>query len=181
MLRPRTLILGPTTLAAIVVAAIVAVVIGAIVARNGFLGPHVQKPRSDVPVIANIGAWPYQKDLRVEDLAVTVVDAPLNLFNNQALVRFRIKGRIKCDNGWRPFIKEVQLSQRLAGAPTTRPYGDFALVPVVDVKQDPKYAGDDVQFDVKVEQLVESLDWGPNHYVVVAGDKQAEFTLHQIK
>jgi hypothetical protein len=172
MPRRRLFILGSSTLAAVSVAVVV---------ENGCLGPHVQKPRSDVPVIANIGSWPYQKDLRVEDLAVTVVDAPLNLFNNQALLRFQIKGRIAYRNGWRPFIQEVQLSQRLAGAETTRPYGDFVLVPVVGVKQDEKYAGENVQFDVKVEQLIERLDWGFNRYVVVAGDKEAEFTLQQRK
>jgi hypothetical protein len=170
---PRIFILGSTTLAAVVIAA---VVVG-----NGCLGPHVQKPRSDVPVIANMGSWPYQKDLHVDDLRVTVVDAPLNLFNNQALVRFRLKGRIADRHGWRSFVKEVQLSQRLAGAETTRPYGDFWLVPVVGVKQDEKYAGEDVQFDVKVEELVESLDWGSNRYIVVAGEKQAEFNLQQRK
>ena len=158
-----------------------AVVAVAIVTGNGCLGPHVQKPQSDVPVIADIGSWPYQKDLRIDDLTVTVVDAPLNLFNNKALVRFKLKGRIAYRNGWRPFIIEVQLSQRLAGAPTTRPYGDFALMPVVGVKQDERYAGEDIEFDVKVEHLIESLDWGSNRYVVVAGDKQAEFTLHQRK
>ena len=152
-----------------------------IITGNAWLVPRVQKPRSDVPVIANIGSWPNQKDLRVDDLVVTVVDAPLTAFNNQALVRFRMKGRIACQNGWRPFIEEVQLSQRLAGSGSTKPYGDFLLVPVVRVRQDPGYAGEDVQFDVKVEQLVESLDWGSNRYVVLAGDRQTEFTLQQRK
>lgn len=173
MLHHRTLILGSTLLAVAGGAAIFA--------GSGCLGTRVHKPRSDVPVIANIGSWPYQKDLRVDDLAVTVVDARLNLFNKHALVRFQLKGRIAYRKGWRPFIKEVQISQRLAGDPTTRPYGDFALVPVVGVEQDERYAGEDVQFDVKVEQLVESLDWGSNHYVVVAGNKQAEFDLQQRK
>ena len=162
-------------------------------------GPRVHRPRSDVPVIANIGFWPGQEHLRIDDLTVTVVDAPLNLFNSKALVRFRIKGSIANTNDWRPYIKKVQISQRaattqsIATVLTTQPhgglllaprdlkYGDLLLVPIVDVRQDSKYTGEEVSFDIKVEQLIETLRWGSNRYVVVAGDKQTEFTLDQSK
>ena len=150
-------------------------------ATAGCLSPRVQRPRSDVPVVDSIGWWPHQEVLCIDDLAVTVVDAPLNLFNNEALVRFQIKGRIAFRTGWRPYINKVQLSQRLSSASSTRPYGDLLLVPVVGVREDSKYTGDDVQFDVTVERLIESLDWGSNRYVVVAGSRRAEFILQQRK
>ena len=73
--------------------------------------------------------------------------------------------------------KSVQLSQRIAGSASTKPYGDLQLVPVIGVKNDADYAGQPVPFDVTVDHPISSLNWGPSTYVVIAGDKSTEFVL----
>ena len=152
-----------------------------ITASIGCIGPCVQQPCSDVPVIANIKSSLLNKNIHIDNLSATVVDAPLNLFNSQALIRFRITGHVAGSLASRPYIKEVYLSERIANPTSKDRYGDLLLIPIASRKKDKSYKGEPVPFDVKVEQIIESLDWGSNRYVVVAGEKQVEFTLHQKK
>lgn len=144
---------------------------------------HVQlpRPKSDVPLITDIGMWPYQDALKIEQLDVVVVKAPLNLFNNEALVRFHLQGSISCTSGYRPFIKKLQISERLLTDPNGNRFADIQLAPIVAHKDDKKSTGQPAPFDLKVEKIIHSYAWGRCRYVVHAQNLSRNFDLVQVK
>lgn len=148
---------------------------------TGCLKHVLPLPRSDVPMITDIGPWcSSASDAQIDDLQITVVDARLNLFNETALVRFRLSGTL-AHNGFKPYVRSVQMSQRFKFDATSEPCGDIQLVPVIGFKEDKHYANERIPFDLKIERYIKTMDWGKNRYVVTAGNKTAEFVLFQAK
>jgi hypothetical protein len=152
-------------------------------APGGCFRPIFPLPRSDVPVTSDLGSWwGLTRNVQIEDLQVEVVDARLGLFNDRALVRFRLIGNVTHESdGWRPYISAFQMSQRLRFETTSRPFSDIELLPVVALREDKGYSREKIHFDVAIEKHIEALNWGATRYTVVAGDRIAEFILHRPK
>ena len=150
---------------------------------SGCLGPKVQRPHSDVPVVHRIGWWAYQDGLSITNFSVEVVDAPLCLFNSKALVRMSIAGTVRYEKGgWRPSIRKVHIGERFDTANTnTVPIADFLVTPVIDVKQDKRYTGEPIPFELKVENHFQTFGWGQNPYRIVCGSFTNETVLMQMK
>lgn len=147
-------------------------------------------PVSDVPLTTELGFWARAEPPRIERFEVTVLDAPLHLVNSRALVGFRLRGTMTGRPGWRPVIGAVHLTQRPGPArpgdhqpqDTRRPVrGDILLMPIVESVGDDTYRGAPVPFDVRVEDLVNTMGWGRNHYTARAGDIAVDFVLLQGK
>jgi hypothetical protein len=154
-----------------------------LVACTGCLGPKVQRPQSDVPIVHRIGWWAYQDGLSITNFTVEVVDAPLQLFNSKALLRMRVMGTIRFKNGgWRPFIGAVHVGERFDPASTNSvPLADFLVTPVVSVMQDRKYSGEELPFDLKVEIQCRTFGWMSNRYRIRCGGFTEYVALNQMK
>jgi len=153
-----------------------------VVGCSGCLGPKLQKPHSDVPVIHRIGWWAHQEGLSVTNFSIEVVDAPLHLLNSKALIRMHITGTVQNVNGWRPFIKYVHIGERFDPASTnTDPVADFLVTPVVEVKTDKKYSSETLPFDLNVETYFQTFKWQQNQYKIQCGSFKTNLTLRQIK
>lgn len=143
--------------------------------------PSVQ--RSDVPIVRTVGWWGLQDHLSVDSFSAKVVDARLGLLNNKALVEYRITGHLQAQPGWKPIIASVFVSQRYRTEKHDKDVivGDFEVVPMVDLKSDSKSAYEKLPFDVVVQELVVSPDYGPHTYEVHCGTFLQRFELVQSK
>ncbi len=139
-------------------------------------GPSVQ--RADVKIVRTVASWPYQKDMVIDAFDVRVVEAHLNLFNDLALVEYDITGRMTGSNRWKPFIRSLFVSQRVTDDGKA---GDFEVIPVVSVKKVAGYLGGEEHFHIIVQEVVQSLQWGPIRYDVRCGGRSSVFTLIQQK
>jgi hypothetical protein len=146
---------------------------------------------SDVPVTTEVGWWAYQDRLDVTDFTAQSIGPRLNLFAHDFVVRFHVLGKIHAINaeGWRPAIKGAQLTVRVTARGYYKvmetnhidPVADVMVVPIVTQIKDTSYKGEDVSFDLKLEHVFSTMDWGPNHYDCRCGDKAASVTVFQGK
>jgi hypothetical protein len=148
-----------------------------------FLRPTIPKPRSDIPITADIGWWAYQDGLVINSLAAEAVDPKLNLFNDRFLIRYRVSGTVTYRNGWRPKLVKAQITSRLVSrrADQQPSIADVVLVPVVEVTQDSAYSQQPVPFAVTIEQIVQTMDWGVNRYDVHCLNQTANVSVQQSK
>lgn len=147
-----------------------------------YKGSHPPKPKSDVPIIYKIGAWPYQETLTVTDLKGRIISKKLNIFNGTAVVEYEISGHLKYKKPWKPFIKEVNVNEQwveVTGKERVR--GVINITPIVAVKNADNYNGEELPFTVKVQDYLNTGNWGSNMYTIRSFDKMAEIELFQNK
>lgn len=142
------------------------------------LTQSTMKPRSDVRVVQS-----YPQDIQIADLTAGIVKADLCVLDDRALVRFRIVGTLQHGQaGWRPFIKEVHISEYLPqGEEDAGSLSEIVLLPVVGVKRDRHYEGESVPFDVKIEHIVHTFQYLENKYVIRCGPLERELLLYRDK
>ncbi|MBT2336381.1 hypothetical protein J7E49_21015 [Variovorax paradoxus] len=161
-------------------------------------------PVSDVPVVTRIGWFGSQHRLELKGFdAQPVHENRLGLFSRPAIVEYHFSGTLRGQKNRRPHIEGVQLAERWValplkeGEPVARdpdgrvtlmsdpyiqnPRAEIFLTPIVGGKTDEAYAGEPVDFDIKVQDFIATGAWGLNHYVARSGDKEARFTIHQNK
>jgi hypothetical protein len=167
----------------IVVLLLVAGVCGAAMAITGDRS-NKKKLRCDVPVSVHLSWCAYQNDLDLEKFEASVADPSLGFLHSQTVVTYHLTGHLRHGDGVRPFIRTLQISERIGTPPANDPHGTYAdilLTPVVDVIYDDKYKGPAVPFDLVVQQPMETLNWGENHYVIRCAERQVEVTVCQNK
>lgn len=148
----------------------------------GCLGGKLPKIKSDVPVVSYIDWWPYQEALQLTDLKVKTIYQNLNLFNNKAIIEIQLQGQIKYKPEWKPYIKEVQISERWQSNPSEKDViGDIYVVPVINVKNKKSYNGVKESFSINVQHIIRTTSWGYNKYRVTAGTFSKEFEILQSK
>ena len=147
------------------------------------LVPSVQRPHSDVPLSCELGPWPNQDGLTVTKLSAEAVDPKLNVLNNRFLIRYRVCGAITSRSGRRPRIAKAQVTSRLVSQRTEKnpPVADISVVPIVEVIQDAHYSQEQVPFDIKLEQVIQTMDWGRNHYQIHCLGQTATISVQQSK
>ena len=137
-------------------------------------------PRSEVPITTELCGWDYQYGLTVTELTAEAVDPYLNLFNDRFLIRYHIKGTltlkglVSYSKGVRPAIKMAQITSRqISGGAEQRPVrADVLIVPIVGViDDDAAFPDRQFPFDLKLEQVMPTMDWGANQYVIRCGDQ----------
>ncbi len=143
---------------------------------------------SDVPTTDRIGWYPHQDDIRITGFtAETVGDTQFGLFGSgKGLVRLHIVGSLEDRHGLPPYISKVQLAEYF-DAPTAKAghlLADVVVTPVADEHDGPppydRLVGP-VSFDVKVERVLETYQWGPNVFRFRCGDFEQEVSLQQSK
>ena len=147
------------------------------------LTPSVRRPHSDIPISCELGSWPYQDGLTVTKFSAEPVDPRLNLFNNRFLIRYRIAGAITYRGGWKPRVAKAQVTARLVSRRTEEkpPVADISVVPIVEVSQDARYSQEQVPFDIKLEQVIQTMDWGRNQYEIHCLGQAAAVSVQQSK
>jgi hypothetical protein len=150
-----------------------------------FAGPH--KARTQVPITYRLGWWTDQGELHVDSFIVAVVDSKLSLFNSKSLISYRIKGHLDYKGSWKPYIKEVHMSERflrvdtLNNADLNKPGSEILITPVVFTKQDNTANGGSIPFDFTNEYTVTSYHWGVNRVKVKCGQMEETIELFQKK
>jgi hypothetical protein len=148
-----------------------------------FVRPSLPRPHSDVLITSDIGWWANQEGLNISDFSAQAIDPRLGLFSSRFLMRYRMKGTVKSQKGWRPKVKEAQITERVVSRSNnwSTSVADFLIVPVVGVEQDKTYFGEQIPFDLKLEQIIHTMGWGLNRYEIKCGEKTASVIVEQVK
>src|SRR5437870_1721064 len=87
------------------------------------------------------------------DFSAQSIEPRPGLFNHRFLMRYSLKGTVKSQKGWRPKVKEAQITGRVVSRSNnwSTSIADFLIVPVVGVGQDKTYFGEQIPFDLKLE------------------------------
>lgn len=128
--------------------------------KNALFGKS-RKARRQIPVTYHIGWWSNQDQLQISGFTVDILKSRLNLTNRESLLSYTVSGQIKQEGHWKPFIKEVHVSERLLDKAVELD-AEILITPVVDVKQDKSSEGGIVPFNFTNEHVVSSLHWGVN-------------------
>ena len=82
--------------------------------REIFLDPEPErKPKMEIPITYTIGGWPYQSKMRIDSFNVSIIESRPSLFNWKTLIEYKVKGQLKFEGKWRPYVKEVHVTERL--------------------------------------------------------------------
>ncbi len=151
------------------------------------------KPKLEVPVTHQLGWWAYQDGMEIDTFEVKIVKSQLNLFNNKSMLKYRIVGKVKTQNSWRPEIGEIHISERfvrrgmeikegmMESSKETSPEAIIELTPVVIVKDDKSYKGEVRTFDIANEYILPSYHWGSCYVQFKCGKFEKEIKVHQSK
>ncbi len=146
-------------------------------------GRNPRAPENAIPVVYQIGWWDHQDNVNVTGLEPSVIDSHLNVFNNDALVVVRIEGSMRIPEGHRqPFVSAVHVTERFTPESTdAKRVAELIFTPVISVREDDKYQGEPIAFALPVEYTLHSFAWGPNRFVLRAGNIQRELVLQHPK
>lgn len=154
---------------------------------------HPRDPRNEIEVTYNIGWWSNQESLKIDSLNIEILDSRLNLFNTYSLIRYSIHGELSKSGNWRPFIKNIHISERFIRNHNheLHPYLDhdtcnipeaiIEITPVIDVSEDNKYNGEIIPFQITNEIKIQSAHWGNNWIRLKCGILQKDIILKQKK
>lgn len=129
------------------------------------LSTEPRSPKVQIPETHLIGWWSKQEALTVDTFEVKIIESRLNLFNSKSLIKYRIKGSLNYDKGWKPFIKEIHLSERfLKNLNDSIDYPDaiIEITPIIAAENDDNYNGERIEFDITNEKTINSFHWGNN-------------------
>ena len=86
-------------------------------------------------------------------------------------------------SGWKPRVAKAQVTARLVSRRTEEkpPVADISVVPIVEVSQDARYSQEQVPFDIKLEQVIQTMDWGRNQYEIHCLGQAAAVSVQQSK
>ena len=120
-------------------------------ALSWLLRPSLRRPHCDVPITSEIGGGLTRTGST--DFSAQSIEPRLGLFNHRFLMRYSLKGTVKSQKGWRPKVKEAQITGRVVSRSNywSTSIADFLIVPVVGVGQDKTYFGEQIPFDLKLE------------------------------
>ncbi len=147
-------------------------------------GAKLPRLRSDVPIEHKIGWWSSsQNGLSVRNLETNIIFDKLNLFNNTAVIEYKIRGTITNRPQRRPYIKSVHISERWESPyeSNTTPTATIIVTPIVTTKTDESYKGEVIKFNIKVQDYLKSGDWGVNQYFVASQTQENRIELYQRK
>ena len=142
----------------------------------------IPRPRSDVPIEYKIGWWPHQHVINLNGLETRIIFDRLTLLNSTSVVEYRLTGKLTYREQQRPYIKSVHISERWERVDMEQ--GNVAAItvtPVVAIREDKSYSGEPVEFDLAVQDYLQSGGWGENHYQVSSFGRHAEIVLWQRK
>jgi len=148
------------------------------------LSTEPRNPKIEIMETHSIGWWSNQEALTVDTFEVEIIESKLNLFNSKSLISYRLKGNLTYKKGWRPFIKEIHISERfLTHSNDSIDYPDaiIEITPIIGAKDDESYNGEKIDFDVTNEKIINSFHWGNNRLRFKCLEKINDIVLAQRK
>jgi hypothetical protein len=145
----------------------------------GCFGP--KKAKCDVKEVYKLGWWTKNPNMRIESFEVKVVESNLNLFNTTAKISYTIKGTMKANAGYEPYIGEVHVSEQYENRDSANMVSVHTFTPVMGTKSSKKAKGGETKFSFTNEHTVQSYKWGENKFRFVCGDFVTEINLAQKK
>ena len=88
---------------------------------------------------------------------------------------------IKYDGNWKPYIKEVHISERINKDSVQNINRIIELTPIVKVENDESTSGGIEEFEFKNEHIITSGKWGLNRIKLICGDNEVVIELQQRK
>lgn len=152
-----------------------------------------REPKNQIEAVTNIGWWAFQKDLKIDNFTVKIVESKLNLFNNYSLISYTVKGELKGSNQWKPYIGNVHISQRFIREYNRdlHPYLDkdtskipeaiIEITPIVMTKENKSYKGEVIKFNFTNELKIQSFHFGDNWIRFKCDSLQNDILLKQRK
>lgn len=152
-----------------------------------------REPKNQIEAVTNIGWWAFQKDLKIDNFTVKIVESKLNLFNNYSLISYTVKGELKGSNQWKPYIGNVHISQRFIREYNRdlHPYLDkdtskipeaiIEITPIVMTKENKSYKGEVIKFNFTNELKIQSFHFGDNWIRFKCDSLQNDILLKQKK
>jgi hypothetical protein len=144
------------------------------------LDTQPREPKNQTETTYNIGWWSHQDGLAIDEFDIKIIDSRLSLFNSRSLISYTIQGKMTDRNNWEPYLKKIHISERFVVDSTSR-IGTIELTPVVGVKENDQYNGEQIKFKTTNELLIESFHWGNNKLILKCGQIQKEIELKQRK
>ncbi len=145
---------------------------------------------SDVSTTDRIGWYAQQDDIKITGFTVeTVGETRFGLFGSgKGLARMHIIGTLNDNDGRPPYISQVEFGEYFE-SPTAKAgdlVADVVVTPVADehwlFQPGPydRHIGP-VPFDIKIERVLQTYQWGPNVYRFRCGPFEREVSLQQSK
>ena len=141
-------------------------------------------PKVEITETHSIGWWSKQEALTVDSFEVEIIESKLNLFNSKSLINYRIKGSLSYEKGWRPLIKEIHLSERFlthSNDSLENPDAIIEITPIIGALDDENYNGEEIEFDITNEKIINSFHWGNNRLRFKCLEKTNDIILKQRK
>lgn len=146
--------------------------------RSFFKSQQPKEPKIEVPITYNIGWWSHQNLLIVDNFSVEISDSRLNLFNSKSIIAYTVSGKLKVKKGWKPYIKEVHISERVD---TSKSLGILIeITPIVGLEKVEDDIGEQ-SFEFTNEHQVSSRFWGDNSFRFFCGRFEKDIEVFQRK
>ncbi|WP_320051733.1 hypothetical protein [uncultured Acetobacteroides sp.] len=182
-----------------IVIVLITLLITGFVFRNRLLSSLIigellpREPRNQIETVTDIGWWAFQDELKIDNFTVKIVESKLNLFNNYSLISYTVKGELKGNNNWKPYISNIHISQRFIRKYNRElhPYLDkdtskipealIEITPIVRTKENKSYKGEVIQFCFTNELKIQSFHYGDNWIRFKCDSLQNDIVLKQRK
>lgn len=139
-----------------------------------------RKPKINTPISYKIDWWGYQDGLTIDSFELEIVESKLNLFNNKAIIKYKIEGKMKLHKVLKPYIENIYINERFIERDGEKVV-ELIVQPIVSQRNDKKYGGETIHFEVENEHLLNTYRWGKNHYIFRCLDFKRELVLQQSK
>lgn len=139
-------------------------------------------PKSDVKIISFVDFWPYQEHMEIKSLTVELKETRFGLMSlGQALIRINVTGEIKqSNNSSLAEIEMVHINERLKTVDKEK-WVEVEILPIVNFKEtNHKILGSN-KFDVNLEYIVHSYQWGSNNYIFNCGNFNQKISCQNVK
>lgn len=150
--------------------------------QNNILSQGPGSPDIEIPITYNVGWWPYQSDIQINDFEINIIESNLNLFNSESLISYSISGKAVYKGSWKPFIEEVHISERINNDTTLKVQRIIEITPVVAVDKDDETVEEStVPFEFTNQHIITSGNWGSNNVLLICGEHEKIIELIQSK
>lgn len=148
------------------------------------------KVNTTVAITYQIGWFTHQHLITIDSFEVKVLQSELNLMNTTSLISYTIKGTLKKDSMYIPYIQKAHHSEELINTHTDF-YNDtkkeeidacIRITPVVGISN--KKRGERntiIPFEFTNQYLIKSLHWGENSIQFSCVNFSTCIHLHQKK
>jgi len=144
----------------------------------------LSKAGTDAMVVTDIGWWPDQDGMKILNFSASSSTSNIAGITDTgpAAVHYNIRGTVTGRELHRPYVVSVQITKRITSPHSGHSaVADVMIVPIVRTKRDEAYKGEEVVFDLSVDDSLSIMAWGLNRYEIRCADKSAVVEIIRTK